>query len=73
MESVEIQLRRSGNVSNQKAEIGDYRKVTLVNGWMEFYYSVKNSNIQKKKKKERKNRQQTVAAHTRFSSVFFLN
>ena len=50
MESVEIKLRRSGNVSKQKAEIGDYRKVTLVNEWMEFYYSVNKSNIQKKKR-----------------------
>lgn len=54
MESVEIKLRRSGNVSKQKAEIGDYRKVTLVNEWMEFYYSVNKSNIQKKRQKKKK-------------------
>lgn len=52
MESVEIKLRRSGNLSKPNAEIGDYRKVTLVNGSREFYYSVSKSNIQKKRRKE---------------------
>jgi len=55
MESVEIKLRRSGNVSKPNAKIGDYRKVTLVNGSREFYYSVNTSNIQKKRRQETDN------------------